>query len=48
MEWVECMDPEMLLSDINDVSRARIEDIEELMEYINRRNLIAEGKSKKD
>lgn len=30
LEWVQCMDPEMLLSDIPEHSRDKIEDLDEL------------------
>lgn len=44
LEWVECVDPEMLLSDIPMHSRSRIEDLDELESYINRINIMLEGK----
>lgn len=44
LEWVECMDPEMVLSDIPLHSRPKIEDLEELENYIERRQLQLEGK----
>lgn len=31
LEWVEGMDPEMVLSDIPEYSRSRIEDMEDLL-----------------
>ena len=30
LEWVECMDPEIELSDLQDYSKERIDDLEEL------------------
>lgn len=38
LEWVECMDPEMQLSDIPDHSQSRIEDLEELIHKVERRD----------
>jgi hypothetical protein len=46
LEWVECVDPEMLLSDIPAHSRGRIEDLEELEGYLHKRQLMMEGKAK--
>lgn len=34
LEWVECVDPEMTLGDIPIHSRGRIEDLEDLENYI--------------
>ena len=31
LEWVECMDPEMQLTDLSDECRSRIEDFNELL-----------------
>lgn len=38
MEWVECPDPELSLNDLAEFSRSRIEDLDELIRKINRRN----------
>ena len=46
LEWVEGMDPEMTLADIPQHSRDRIEDLEELENYIERKNMLLEGKVK--
>lgn len=39
LEWVECMDPEIELADLPDYSKDRIEDLEELVQLITKRNL---------
>lgn len=39
LEWVECMDPEVELSDIPEYSKNRIEDLEEITKLITKRNL---------
>ena len=39
LEWVECMDPEIELSDLPDYSKARIEEIDDLTKLITKRNL---------
>jgi hypothetical protein len=41
LEWVECMDPEMQLSDIPDHSQSRIEDLEELIHKVETKENIA-------
>jgi len=38
LEWVECADPELSLDDLSELSRSRIEDLDELIRKINRRN----------
>jgi hypothetical protein len=44
LEWVECVDPEMSLGDIPVHSRSRVEDLDELENYLQRKNLMLEGK----
>jgi hypothetical protein len=39
MEWVSGSDPEMKLSDIPEHSRSRVEDLNELEQYLHRKNL---------
>lgn len=39
LEWVECMDPEVELSDIPEYSKNRIEDLEDITKLITKRNL---------
>ncbi|CDW85033.1 UNKNOWN [Stylonychia lemnae] len=39
LEWVECMDPEIELADLHDYSKERIEDLDELVSLITKRNL---------
>lgn len=38
LEWVECMDPELELSDLPDYSKERIDDLEDLVDRITHRN----------
>ncbi len=38
LDWVQSPDPELSLSDLADFSRSRIEDLDELLRKINRRD----------
>jgi hypothetical protein len=38
LEWVQCPDPELSLNDLAEFSRSRIEDLDELIRKINRRD----------